>query len=635
MGKITLFMRLYRKNLPENIILFIMFSLLAAVVSMVLFVQKNNTFLFQNQIMESGIADEANKNLVMEGFYFAYQSAENILGFIAIAAVLVGGIGGLVLIGFRNQAMEKSLTMMRIFGMSKKDLIVKALIDAAVYALLSTCVGYGIGYVLFIRFVQRILQSDIEITVFSIGAMMILAQTLVLVVLVVFFGNLIIDFYMIEKPIAQILYKRKGNFGKRYYLQLSSFVVLCLVIYMLLVFRVQKDYLLVAGLIICLISGILFWVFHLFFGVFTKKRRTRKKIHSVSDLSFCFLCSRNKRDALLAIIISIGTIILCIITNVQFNIGGILRSAYQDNMGYTILVRVEDFEEKELVQSRLDEEKIGYTYGYSKLMEYSKLNGMEQEDGMFWAFVIEASTDKNLHFYVPGHSFKAENYFAGRCSLTEGDKTTMFGDNVKYAGLLQENQYLSLVSYNFIINRSDWKLGIDDTWSPILLIDATLDEEKEIAQLLDGLACRIESASGLIDELKKIMSDYLEIIALVAGMIILVTATVFYTVIRSDLTKRKTEVYLYRVFGASFGKAQKVIFGEYMLIALISSFAVSFTIMVCGELYFYFGLGKHFPLSIPVVGVTTGMSVMFVFLCCQIAEYMNARNTGQEVLRDE
>ena len=72
-----------------------------------------------------------------------------------------------------------------------------------------------------------------------------------------------------------------------------------------------------------------------------------------------------------------------------------------------------------------------------------------------------------------------------------------------------------------------------------------------------------------------------------------------------------------------------------MLIALVSSLAVSFTVMVCGEFYFYLGLRKRFPLSIPITTATTALAVRFIFLCCQAAGYVNAGNAGAEIIRDE
>ena len=628
MNKFSLFLKLYRKKFAENTILFFLFSLLAAAISMVLFVQNNNQTLFQNQLNQLGFSG-------IESFSFAYQSTENVLGIIAVATILIGAGGGMCLIGFRNKSIEKSIVMMHIFGMQKKDLIIKAFIDAVIYALLSSCIGCCCGYLLFIHFANNILQTTVELAFISFQSITVFCKTLGLVAYIVLFSNLYIDFKLTETPVAEILYQRKGSGGQHHYLYILMAEIAGISLYAALFFHVKRNYILIFGVVALLLASILFGIFHLFFGVFTKKRRKTKKINSAKDLSFCFLCSRNRRDALLSIVISVGTIFLCFAANIIFNISGMLRSAYQDNMGYTILVRADDFEQRSQIRDCLDENGFTYTFGYSKLMEYSQLNHMNSVDGQFYALVIENQTDGNTHFSVPAGSFLAENYFATRCKLMEGLKTDIFGSEIVYEGKMQDNQYLSLVSYNFIVNKEDFNLDIDDSWRAIFLLDASISEEKELENLLKDLDCHIESASALIDELKELLSDYLDILILAAAMIALVTITIFYTVISSDLTNRKTEIYLYRVFGASFAKAQEVIFYEYSLIALISSFAVSFSIMVCGELYFYFGLKKHFPLSLPIIAATTALAVIFVFVCCRVAGYVNTKNTGLEVIRDE
>lgn len=458
---------------------------------------------------------------------------------------------------------------------------------------------------------------------------------MVLIVFIVSGADLYIDLKMTEKAIPQILFRRKSSYNghQSYYILMMEGIGIAL--YALLVFRVKRTYLFTTGLVCLLLSLILFMVFHFFFGIFTKRKRRTQKIKKYKELSFCFLCSRNKRDAILSIVISAGTILLCLAANIVFNTGGLLRSAYQDNLGYTVLIRMDDFSQKDKVKNKLDELGFGYTFAYSKLTDYSELNHMNGEEGQFWTLVIDSCTDGNPHFSVPAGSFLAENYFSTRCGLLTGIKSDLFGSETSFLGNLEDNQYLSLVSYNFIINKEDWKPGIDDGWNAIFLTDVSLAQEKELESQLKVFSCHMESASAIIDELKELMSDYFDILILVTGMIILVTAAIFYSMISSDLANRKTETYLYRIFGASFTSAQKIIFYEYTLIALISSFAVSFTIMVCGELYFYFGLKKHFPLSIPVVAITTGVAVLFVFLCCQAAGYVNTRNTGLEVIRDE
>lgn len=612
-------MKLYRKKLSENILLYILFSLLVVVITMVLFVQENHAVLVQNQLVLSEFLNE------------------NILGMIAIASMVIGVVGGFALIGFRNQSNEKSMIMMHIFGMQKKDLCLKAFIDAFLYAFLSTCLGFVLGYLLFFHFAGNKMQADIALRPLSISfqSLKVFSKALALIVWIVSGANLYIDLKMTEKPIAQVLYRRAGSKTGHHSYGIFAAEGIGMSLYTLLVFHVKRQYLFLAGLVCLLLSLVLFMVFHVFFGVFTKKRRRGQKIKKHKDLSFCFLCSRNRRDAILSIVISIGTILLCFAANMVFNTGGLLRSAYQDNLGYTILVRMDDFSQRDDVRKKLDELGFGYTFAYSKLADYSELYHMDGEEGQFWALVVDSRTDGNPHFSVPAGGFLAENYFSSRCGLLAGMKSELFGGEANFLGNPKDNQYLSLVSYNIIINKEDWKLGIDGGWNAIFLVDASLAEEKELESRLEEFSCHLESASAMIDELKDFMSDYFDILILVTVMIILVTAAIFYSVISRDLTDRKTEVYLYRVFGASYAGAQKIIFHEYTLIALISSFAVSFTIMVFGELYFYVGLKKHFPLSVPVVAITTAAAVLFVFLCCRAAGYINTKNTGLEAIRDE
>lgn len=638
MNRLFLFGKLYRKKMPENVILFLLFSILAAAVSMVLLVQENNTELIRNQMSQTGFGIDA------ENFSRVCEKAENTLGLIAVGAVFIGAIGGACLIGFRNHSAEKSIIMMHLFGMRKKDLTVKAFLDAAVYAFLSSCAGFLCGYLLFLHFSREILAIEISWTLVSLQSMAFFSlqsaraffETFGLIAFLIFFCNLFIDIRITERSIVNSLYGRKGESGQQNgCLYILAVETAGLLLYSLLIFHVKTGWLLTAGLAAMFLAVALFFVFHIFFGFFIKKSREKRKICKVKDLSFCFLCSRNTRDALLSIVISAGTVFLCLAANIIFNISGLLRSALQDNLGYSCVVRVDDFAQKDLIQDRLDENEIKYTYIYSKMMDYSQLDHMSNEEGKFWALVIDSQTDDNRHFLVPEHSFYVENYFASRCGILKGLQYDLFGSPAECLGNPGNNQYLSFVNYNFLINKEDWQLGIDDSWHAMFLIDTSLSVEKKIEGILADLPCHLKTPMELIEEIKELLADYLGILTLTACMVVLVAAAVFYTVIRSDLVQRRTEMYLYRVFGASFAKAQKVIFYEYVMIALASSLAVSAAVMACGELYFYLGLQKHFPLSIPITVSTTALAAGFIFLCCQAAGYANAKSAGLEIIRDE
>ena len=254
MNKFSLFLKLYRKKFVENTILFFLFSLLAAAISMVLFVQNNNRTLFQNQLNQLGFSG-------IESFSFAYQSTENVLGIIAVATILIGAGGGMCLIGFRNKSIEKSIVMMHIFGMQKKDLIIKAFIDAVIYALLSSCIGCCCGYLLFNHFANNILQTTVELAFISFQSITVFCKTLGLVAYIVLFSNLYIDFKLTETPVAEILYQRKGSGGQHQYLYILIAEASGVALYAALFFHVKRNYILIFGVVALLLSGMLFFVF--------------------------------------------------------------------------------------------------------------------------------------------------------------------------------------------------------------------------------------------------------------------------------------------------------------------------------------------------------------------------------------
>ena len=662
MSKIKLFLNLYRDKKSQNTVLVILLSMLAAVVSMVLFTQDNNRILLETQITKTGFDISTS----------VYAGSENILGMIALAADLVGAAGGGCLIVFRNQVSEKSQVLFRLFGMKAEDLILKAALDSVLLAVPASLAGCAAGYGLFCRFTSNILQTSVWLRFVSFTGILVFFKTICFLVTIVFLGNLYADVQIYEKPAAEVLYEREGmgeekKFFKKSFYILSAYIFINYT-YASLVFHISGEVLRTSTVLFLLLSFLLFLAFRILFGKMVKRQREKQRVKQISDLSLCFLCSRSKRDALLAIVVSLGTLLLCITANIRFNLAEMIRNAYRDNMGYSSLVRVNDYKDKNKIKLKLDSCKVDYTYAYSKLMDYSELNifansyengldmGLEvsasqyesnseivnqckdaperREGNKFYALVVEEQTDGNRHFAVPKNGFLAENRFIDQCGLVVGVSTSLFGKEITFLGTLEDDQYLGLVSYNFIVNKSDWNLGIDDSWDVIFLVDLTLSQEKWLKEELKDMGCQVESASGLIDAVMELLSDYMSLIFLLAGMILLVTAAVFYTVIRADLAARKTELYLYRIFGASFSSAQAVIFREYVAIALFASLAVSFAVLVCGELYFYFGLKKHFMLSLPVSGLTMAAAVLFVFLCCNVAGWIHAKNTGLEAIRD-
>ena len=670
--KITLFLKLYRGKQAENIILLLLYTLLSSAISMVLLVQDNNDILIANGISTGGFSETDKMSIL-------YDSTENILGIIVVITLFAGVSGVMCLIHFRNRELMKSMVILRIYGMNEKDIIYKALADALIYGIISCVFGYVIGYGLFKGFSRDILGTDYVLGFVSWHSVLIFGKQLVFMPVLIILCNLYTDLAIVNRPIVEVLYERNAEISRRHlngrtddegklakYIIDSRYAAIALCVFIMLyafaAFHIDGAAFKALMIMAAFIFAFSYILFKIFFRLFVDRIRNNKALHSLRDITRCFMCARKRRDILLACVISMGTVLICIVSNIRFNISGILRSAYRDNMGYSILVRCDDYEDRVNVREALKEMKIGYTSAYSKLMDYSALAGIEEPDdgGKFWALVIDEGTDDNTHFCVPEHGVIVESYFAGRCGLMEqsgsygdiqGDKKynvqanngqisdgqdiKLFGGHISSWQLSDTAQYLSLVNYNVMINYNDWKLGIDEEWSPIFLIDASKMQEKMIADAVSDYACHIESASGLIDEISQLMKDYMRIIAVTAATLILVISSVFYTLIRKDLISRRTELYLYRVFGATGSQADMVVFGEYIIIALVSSVVVTVAVLIIGELYFYYGLHKHFPFSVPILLITTGTAMIFIFACCKTAGFISRKGAGVQVIRDE
>lgn len=710
--KIILFLKMYRGREAENIILFLLYILMSSAISMVLFVQENNSLLIADGISKSSFSETDKMSIL-------YESTENILGIIVVITLFAGVAGVMCLIHFRNQDYVKSMVVLRIYGMREKDIIYKAGADALIYGIISCAFGYVIGYGLFKGFTRDILGTSYVLGVVSGHSVLILGKLLVFMPVLIILCNLYTDLKIINIPMVEVLYERNAEVRQKHlddWIDDKDKLVKCIansksvafalcifiMFYAFTAFHIDGAAFKVLIIITAIIFVFSYILFKLFFKLFADRIRENKELHTMRDITRCFMCARKRRDILLACVISMGTVLICIVSNIRFNISGILRSAYRDNMGYSILVRVDDYEDRVNVKETLNKMKISYTSAYSKLMDYSDLAGVEESDdgGKFWALVIDERTDDNRHFHVPEHGAVVENYFANRCGLIEqggsygdiqgnqkynvqansgqisdeyfnseqgnsrqkneeksnneqennkqkkseqgqseqmniGQDIKFFGGHISSWQLSDTDQYLSLVNYNVMINYNDWKLGIDEEWSPIFLIDASKLQEKMIADAVSDYDCHIESASGLIDEISQLMKDYMRIIAVTAATLILVISSVFYTLIRKDLISRRTELYLYRVFGATGSQADMVVFGEYIIIALVSSVVVTVAVLIIGELYFYYGLHKHFPFSVPILLITAGTAMIFIFACCKASGFISRKGAGVQVIRDE
>lgn len=635
MGKLAFFLKFYRNQKMRFLVLVFIFAFAGAILSCTFLIQNSNEDYFQVQMQKIAEEYQRPENFVEEGRFAILDTMEKVLTVFSLCSILIVIWGCTSILFFQNISMEKSHAMLRIFGMQKKDVFFRALAEGISFGVLGGIIGDAGGFFLFRHLSKKLCSTQVALNLFSLEMLKVLLVVILLLAVISFFGSFISGLYIYEKPIAVMLYGRKAEKEKETY---RSFVTLEIVLLYLLavaLFFENRSFihiiLLVCFVVLSLLSGVFYLMFH-------RKMKHRnaggKNLDKISHISYRFLCTRSRRDAVLAATISVGAVIICFVMNVMFNFSGILRDSYRDNLGYSTLVEVRGLDEGRTIQSILENNGCLYTMGYFKCMNYLELKDISADD-YFWAFILERQTDGNRHFQIPEGCFAAENRFASVCSLKLGTDSGIFGRDLTYWENIQERQWLSLMPYNIKINRQDFNLELDDTWNTVFLLDLSRREEKNLISLLEDEECTVGTASQLADALIELMSDYLSVVVAAGAMLILVTGVFFYSMVRSDLLERKKELYLYQVYGASRKKAFWVVYLEYLMIAWLASFSVVFVTMVLGEAVFFLMLNKHYPLSVPVVLITSLISTLFVLGCCMLAQWISFKSTKMEIIRDE
>lgn len=637
MNKLIFFLNLYRTQKMRFFLLVFIFAFAGAILSCTLLIYGNNKEYYQAQMKELTENHIMSENAMEEGEYTIYDTMEKILTVFSLCSILIVIWGCTSILFFQNISMQKSHAMLQIFGMQKKDVFCRAWVEGTSFGILGGIIGDAGGYFLFRHLSKKLCNIETQVHLFSMETFKVLLVVIIFLVLISFFGSFISGLVIYEKPIVVLLYGRKAEERKEKVTYRFFIILEFGLLYLLasILFYRNQSYINIILIICGIVLSFLFVVFYLMFKIQTKRRYSeKKKLNKISGISYRFLCTRNKRDALLAATISIGAIIICFVLNIIFNSSEILRDSYRDNMGYSTTVWLDSISGNKKIQDILDKNGYFYTKGYSKRMNYSGLNGISADD-FFFTLVLESQTDGNNHFKVLEGSFAAENKFVSLCNLELGTMSDIFGKDLLYAENIKENQWLSLIMYNIKVNKEDWNLGLDDTWSTVFLLDLSESAEKDLISLLKNEACSVETASQLTDMIIELLSEYLSVVAVAGMMLILVTGAFFYSMVRSDLLSRKRELYLYQIYGASRRKAFWVVYLEYLLIAWIASFSVILVVMVLGDAVFSLMLNKHYPLSIPVVLITSFVSTLFVLICCMVAQLMNFMSTKMEIIRDE
>lgn len=637
MSKMTFFLKFYRTQKMRFLILVFIFAFAGAILSCSLLVQRNNDAYANAQMQALN-----DKNTVEEGFERdvggVFIIMEKVMTVFSLGGILIVVWGCTSILFFQNISMQKSHAMLRIFGMRRKDVFIWACGEGLSFGLSGSLLGCAGGYGLFVHLSRKLCNIEEYISVFSVETAGILLMVMGILTLIAFFGSVISGLFIYETPVVTMFYGREAGKEKKtsFLYGILEFVLLYAALTAL--FYKNWKYMNLMLAICAVILGMLFAVFYLVFsGRWKKRNEGNKVLDKISGISWRFLCTRNKRDAFLAATVSVGAIIICIALNFILDFGGVLRASYSDNVGFSTAVKVPGIQGEERIGELLDKNGYLYTIVYCKIMKYTDLGvtTASGESDTFDAMLIGKQTDGNKRFSVPEGTFIAENYFSYLCDLDRKEKTDIFGRELICSEYVNENQVFTPVRYNFKVNRSDWELPFDDTWETVFLLDVTREEEKNIETLLDGETCDIKTASSFVDMIVELLSDYLSVVSAVGIMLVLVTGTFFYSMVRSDLLARKREMYLYQIYGASRRKAFWVVFLEYLMIAWIASFSVVLVAMIAGESIFSFLLRKHYPMSIPVILITSIMVTLFVLACCYIAQWINFIGEKMEIIRDE
>lgn len=637
MSKMTFFLKFYRTQKMRFLILVFIFAFAGAILSCSLLVQRNNDAYAKAQIQ---IMNE--KNVLGEGLDGeadgVFLIMEKVMTVFALGSVLIVVWGCTSILFFQNISMQKSHAMLRIFGMRRKDVFIRACGEGISFGLSGSLVGCAGGYGLFVHLSRKLCNIEEYISIFSVETAGILLAVMGILTLIAFFGSFISGLFIYETPVVAMFYGREAEKEKKtcIFYGILEFVVLYALLTIL--FYRNWKYMNIMLLICGVILAMLFAVFYLVFSGRRKKRgKGNKALEKISGISWRFLCTRNKRDAFLAATVSVGAIIICIALNFMLDFGRVLRASYSDNVGFSTAVKVSGVQGGERIGELLDKNRYLYTTVYCKRMKYADIGVFTAsgESDFFDAMLIGKQTDGNKRFSVPEGTFIAENYFSYLCDLERKEKTDILGKELICSEFVSERQAFTPVKYNFKVNKGDWEQPLDDSWETVFLLDVSREEEKDIERLLAGENCSVETASSFVDTVVELLSDYLSVVFAVGIMLVLVTGTFFYSMVRSDLLARKREMYLYQIYGASRRKAFWVVFLEYLIIAWIASFSVVLVAMIAGESIFAFLLWKHYPLSIPVILITSIMVTLFVLACCYIAQWINFIGEKMEIIRDE
>lgn len=172
MKRLAFFLKFYKTQKMRFLALVLIFAFAAAILSCSLLVYRNNDAYAQVRLEEL-----SKENALLEGDIQTakdmFDLMERVMTIFAFGSVLIAVWGCTSILFFQNISMQKSHAMLRIFGMQKKDIFIRAWAEGVAFGLLGSIPGITGGYGLFVHLSRKLCNMEAFIPMFSIDLLQV------------------------------------------------------------------------------------------------------------------------------------------------------------------------------------------------------------------------------------------------------------------------------------------------------------------------------------------------------------------------------------------------------------------------------------------------------------------------------
>lgn len=208
MRRLTFFLKFCKTQKMRFLTLVLIFAFAGAILSCSLLVQRNNDAYAnaQMQVLNDQNVIEEDFDGEADGVFIIM---EKVMTVFSLGSVLIVVWGCTSILFFQNISMQKSHAMLRIFGMRRKDVFIRACGEGISFGLSGSLVGCAGGYGLFLHLSRKLCNIEEYISVFSVETAGILLVVMGILTLIAFFGSLISGLFIYETPIVSMFYGRE------------------------------------------------------------------------------------------------------------------------------------------------------------------------------------------------------------------------------------------------------------------------------------------------------------------------------------------------------------------------------------------------------------------------------------------